>query len=179
MTHTYRIEVFWRGEGDGCAVDVHGQIAHLGIETVTQVHISNLYFLRGVLSADDIERIATEFLVDPIVEGYRWFPPSIPPVGREEAKTSPPMGGTEGGRLIEVAFHPGVTDPVAKHLLHRSRQLGVGALEAVVTGTHYAFDGPVSPVELRRIAEELLCNPIIQSYTLGAMQPEFVPDAAP
>jgi len=89
------------------------------------------------------------------------------------------MGGIEGGRRIEVAFHPGVTDPVAKHLLHRSRQLGVGALEAVVTGTRYAFDGSVSPGELRRIAEELLCNPVIQSYTVGPMQPEFVPDAAP
>ncbi len=158
-------------------MDVHGQIVHLGIESVTQVHVSNLYFLRGALTVDEVERIAAEFLVDPIVEGYRWFPPSVPPVGEEE--TSPPLGGTEGGPRIEVAFHPGVTDPVAKHLLHRARQLGVGALEAVVTGTRYTFEGPVSSAELRRIAEELLCNPVIQSYTLGPMQPEFVPDAAP
>jgi phosphoribosylformylglycinamidine synthase II len=168
VTHIYRIEVFWRGEGDGRAGDIHSQIAHLGINSVTQVRIANLYFLRGGLSADDIERIATEFLVDPVVEGYRWFPPSIPPDG----------GEGKGGQ-IEVGFHPGVTDPVAKHLLHRSRQLGVGALEAVVTSTRYAFDGHVSSAELRRIAEELLCNPVIQSYTLGPMQPEFVPDAVP
>jgi len=180
VTHTYRIEVFWHGENDGRAVDVHGQIAHLGIESVTQVSVSNLYFLRGALTADEVERIAVEFLVDPIVEGYRWFPPSIPPRGRE-ASSSPPLGGTEGGRkrYIEVAFHPGVTDPVAKHLLYRARQLGVGALEAVVTGTRYAFEGDVSSDELRRIAEELLCNPVIQSYTVGSMQPEFVPDAVP
>ncbi len=106
-------------------------------------------------------------------------PPLDPPRGGEE-EASPPEGGIEGGRrYIEVAFHPGVTDPVAKHLLHRARQLGVGALEAVVTGTRYAFVGDVSSDELRRIAEELLCNPVIQSYTLGLMQPEFVPDAAP
>jgi len=179
VTHTYRIEVFWHGEDDGRAMDVYGQIAHLGIESVIQVHVSNLYFLRGALTADEVERIAAEFLVDPIVEGYRWFPPSISPM-EGGGSSSPPLGGTEGGRrYIEVAFHPGVTDPVAKHLLHRARQLGVGALEAVVTGTRYAFDGPVSPDELRRIAEELLCNPVIQSYTLGPMQPEFVPDAAP
>ncbi len=190
MTHTYRIEVFWHGENDGRAVDVHGQIAHLGIESVTRVRVSNLYFLRGTLTADEVERIVVEFLVDPIVEGYRWFPPSvlsdeenipplIPPSGGE-VLSSPPTGGTEGGRrYIEIAFHPGVTDPVAKHLLHRARQLGVTALEAVVTGTRYTFEGPVSSAELRRIAEELLCNPVIQSYTLGPMQPEFVPDAAP
>jgi len=209
VTYTYRIEVFWHGEEDGRAVDVHDQIVHLGFRSVTQVHVSNLYFLRGALSAEGVERIAVEFLVDPIVEGYRWFPPSIPPTGGEEEASLPtggeeeasfptggeeeaalptggeeeaslPMGGTEGGRrTIEVAFHPGITDPVAKHLLHRARQLGVGALEAVVTGTRYAFEGDVSPAELHRIAEELLCNPVIQSYTVGPMQPEFVPDAAP
>ncbi|MBN2391457.1 MAG: phosphoribosylformylglycinamidine synthase subunit PurL [Anaerolineae bacterium] len=150
-------------------------MAHLDIESVTGVHISNLYFLRGGLTSEEVERIATEFLVDPIVEEYRWFPPS----GGVTLLSSPPVGGIEGGKPIEVGFHPGVTDPVAKHLLHRAHQLGISALEAVVTGIRYVFDGPVSPAELRRIAEELLCNPVIQSYTLGPMRPEFVPDAAP
>jgi phosphoribosylformylglycinamidine synthase len=167
MTQTYRIEVFWRGGADGRAADLLGQIAHLGLNAVKQVTISNLYFLRGALTTDEVQRIAVEFLVDPIVEGYRWRPLSVPPVGRE------------AGGEIEVGFHPGVTDPVAKHLLHRARQLGVSALEAVVTGARYAFAGNVPPADLRRIAEELLCNPVIQSYTLGELQPEFVPDAAP
>ena len=104
--------------------------------------------------------------------------PLSPPQRGGGFSSSPPSGGTEGGQ-IEVGFHPGVTDPVAKHLLQRAHQLGVGALEAVVTGTRYTFEGPVSPADLHRIAEELLCNPVIQSYTLGALQPEFVPDAAP
>ena len=169
MTHTYRIEVFWRHKEDGRAVDVLEQIRHLGIETVEHIHIQNLYFLRGALTSDDVERIATEFLVDPVVEGYRWIPPL----------SSPPSGGTEGERRIEVGFHPGVTDPVAKHLLQRARQLGIDALEAVTTGTSYIFEGTLSPADLHHIAGELLCNNVIQSYTLGQMQPEFVPDAAP
>ncbi|HOU15878.1 MAG TPA: phosphoribosylformylglycinamidine synthase subunit PurL [Anaerolineae bacterium] len=168
MTDVYRIEVFLRDPADGRAVDIQSQIVHLGINCVTRVHIRTLYFLRGALTTAEVERITGEFLVDPIVEDYRLFPLSVPPAG-EEAR----------GHCIEVAFHPGVTDPVAKHLLHRARQLGVSALEAVVTGTQYTFEGPVAPAELRRIAEELLCNPVIQSYTLGPMQPEFVPDAAP
>jgi len=59
VTDTYRIEVFWHGDGDGRAADVRGQIEHLGIESVTDVCISNLYFLQGVLTADEVERIVT------------------------------------------------------------------------------------------------------------------------
>ncbi len=165
MTQTYRIEVFLRDSIDGRAVELLTQIAHLGIEGIRHIRISNLYFLRGTLTAAEVERIATEFLVDPIVEDYCWSPI--------------PTAGTEERQPIEVGLHPGVTDPVARHLLHRARQLGVGALEAVVTGTRYTFADDLAPATLRRIAEELLCNPVIQSYTLGPLQPEFVPDAAP
>ncbi len=165
MTQTYRIEVSWRGGADGRAEELLGQIAQLGIKTVAGVQIRNLYFLRGELREGDVERIAGEFLADPVVEDYQWFLLPLP-------------SGDETSR-IEVTLHPGVTDPVARHLLHRARQLGVTALDAVTTGTCYWFDGPCSPADLQRIAGELLCNAVIQSYTLGPSQPEFVPDAAP
>ncbi|MBN2005737.1 MAG: phosphoribosylformylglycinamidine synthase subunit PurS [Anaerolineae bacterium] len=165
MTKTYRIEVFWRSGADGRAEELLGQVAQLGIKTVAQVQISNLYFLRGELSDDDTQRIAREFLADPVVEDYN-------------AVLLPLLPGDET-HSIEVTLHPGVTDPVARHLLYRARQLGVAALEAVTTGSRYTFEGPCSPADLQRIAGELLCNAVIQSYTLGPSQPEFVPDAAP
>jgi len=179
VTETYRIEVFLRNSVDGRAVDLLGQIAHLGIEGITYVQVSNLYFLSGTLTASEVERIAVEFLVDPVVEDYRWFSLSRSVGGEDALLPASPSDKNGSGSVIEVGLHPGVTDPVARHLLHRARQLGIGGLEAVVTGMRYTFADDVSPGILRRVAEELLCNAVIQFYTLGPMQPAFVPDAAP
>ena len=90
-------------------------------------------------------------------------------------------------RVVEVGYHPGVTDPVADNLLRRAQLLSIknglpqltSAPEAVATGTRYTFRGDLSDDDMHTLARELLCNDVIQSYTLGQMQPEFVPDAAP
>ncbi len=180
MRSTYRVEVFWRGSVDGRAVEVLDQISHLGVSGVKSVRISNLYFLRGRLSPGDIKRIATALLVDPVVEGYRWErvtdpDPSPDPAGCHASGRQP----ASGHRAVEVSLHPGVTDPVAAHLQHRVAQMGVQGLEAVATGTRYELFEDLAPEELHRIASGILCNEVIQSYKLGKITPEFVPEAAP
>ncbi len=143
------------------------QLTQLGIDTVNGTDVSNLYFLRGPLTPADVEQIATELLTDPVVEGYRWDIITVSKATTSEEQT------------IEVGFHPGVTDPVATHLYHRVALLGISGLEAVTTGTRYRFMGSITAEACHRIATELLCNDVIQTYTLGEMMPEFVPDAAP
>jgi phosphoribosylformylglycinamidine synthase len=167
MVQTVRIEVFGRGELDGRATELLGQISQLGLKHVEQVHISSLFFLRGMLSPPELERLAQELLVDPVLEGYRW---------RSLNET---YFSGESAKVIEVGFHPGVTDPVAAHLLRRAGLLGIGSLDAVSTGTRYTFEGTLSSEELHTIAREILCNQVIQRYTLDEMQPEFMPDAEP
>ena len=171
MTPIYRVEVFWQGQSDGRAADLLGQISRLDAPpSVSAVRVSNLYFLRGALAATALERIATELLVDPVVEAYQW------------QELGPPTGASPSGRtpnLIEVGLHPGVTDPVAAHLLKRVHLLGITAVEAVTTGARYVFEGTLTGDDLHTIAREILCNDVIQSYTLGAMAPEFVPEAEP
>jgi phosphoribosylformylglycinamidine synthase len=142
----YRIEVFWRGQVDGRAADLLAQIAHLGMKNVQQAQVSNLYFLRGTLAPQELERLALELLVDPVVEGYRWRLVTDPP---------PP---DEVGHAIEV---------------------GLGSIEAVTTATRYMLQGKLTPSDLDRIAREILCNDVIQTYTLGPLQPAFVPHAQP
>jgi phosphoribosylformylglycinamidine (FGAM) synthase PurS component len=68
----YRIEVYWRGQTDGRAVDLLSQIAHLGLDRVEQAQVSNLYFLRGTPAPEALDRLAVELLADPVVEGFRW-----------------------------------------------------------------------------------------------------------
>ncbi len=170
MLRSFRVEVFWRGGVDGRAAELLEQISHLGIESIRSVTVSNLYFLRGDLRLPDVNRIAELLLADPIVEGYRseWI-----------AEIPRPADGGTAHTAVEVGFHPGVTDPVATHLRHRVATVGIEGLEAVTTGTRYRIGGTPTTAQLHRVAQELLCNSVIQSYALGEMVPAFVPEAAP
>ncbi len=164
----HRIEVFWQADlADGRAADLLTQVAHLGLDRVRRVQVSDLYFLRGDLSPTDLERLAEELLADPVVEGYRCRP----------TDASPPPGAS--GLVVEVGYHPGVTDPVAENLLRRAWLLGIGSVEAAATGTRYILEGDLSTVDLHRIAREILCNDVIQNYALGPLRPAFVPHAEP
>ncbi len=162
----YRINVFWRAAGpDGRATALLAQIAQLGIDRVRHVQVSDLYFIRGDLSFAGVGRLAQELLADPVVDGYEI-----------QNAVAPAMPG--GFQVVEVGFHPGVTDPVAAHLVRRAQWLDI-PVQAATTGTRYVFDGDLSEAELRRIACELLCNEVIQTFALGALQPVFIPHAEP
>jgi phosphoribosylformylglycinamidine synthase II len=163
----YRVEVFWEGHVDGRSIDLMGQIAELDVPGPTRVRISSLFFFRGALATQTIERLAVELLADPVVEGFRW----------RRADVSSAQDGLR--QVIEVSLLPGVTDPVATHLFHRARLVGIDSLEAVTTATRYEFEGDLSVDDLHTIAREILCNDVIQRYTLGPIQPAFVPDAEP
>ncbi len=160
------IEVFWSSPlPDGRALDLLAQIERMDLNSVRQVRVSDLYFLHGSLSPSDVERLAAELLVDPIVEGYRL------------RATDGLSGVAVGERVVEVGYHPGVTDPVAENLLRRAHLLGLKGLQAAATGRRYTFQGTPSEADLHTLARQLLCNDVIQSYTLGPMRPTFAPQA--
>jgi phosphoribosylformylglycinamidine synthase II len=165
----YRIEVNWQADvPDGRVADLLAQIAQLGLGQVHGVQVSDLYFIRGELAHVDLERLARELLADPVVETYR-----------TRDLSSLPRKGTERGHVVEVGFHPGVTDPVAENLLQRAHLLGIGAVEAASTGKRYVFEGSLSESDVRQIAEQVLCNDVIQTYALGTLPPSYVPRAEP
>jgi phosphoribosylformylglycinamidine synthase len=162
----YRIEVSRQESLDSRAVDLIAQVSHLGIHRVRQAWVSDLYFVRGTLSSTELERLVTQLLVDPVIETCRWRPVDAPPLDEPDL-------------IVEVSPRPGVTDPVAWHLHRRAQLLGIGSVEAVTTGTRYAFEGDLSTADLHQIAQGILCNDVIQTYTLGSLQPTFVPRAEP
>jgi len=164
----YRIEVFWRaGLPDGRVADLLSHVAQLGLDGVRRARVSDLYFLRGDLLPSDVDRLANELLVDPVVEAYRCRPANAPPAPEE------------AGMVVEVGYRPGVTDLVAWHLFRRARLLGIGSVEATATGSRYTFEGDLSAGDLDRIAREVLCNDVVQTYVLGALTPAFMPRAEP
>lgn len=165
----YRIEVFWKADvPDGRARAFLQDVHELGVGDVTSLQVSDLYFVRGDLSLAQVERLCYELLVDPVVQDctVRAF------------DHAPPTEGEcmRANIVVEVGFHPGVTDSVADNLLRGAGRLGIAVTQAA-TGKRYQLAGELHPEQARQIATGLLCNEVIQSYTIGEMQPPFAPPA--
>lgn len=152
--------------GEGLMQDAAG----LGITGLTSIRTADLFFLQGELSAHDLHRLCTELLSDPVTQVVHWRPlDSVP-----EQDASDP----EDAWIVEVGLLPGVTDPVADQIRYGARLLGITGLERAATGQRYVIRGDLSEAEVHRLAQRLLCNPIIQHYRLGALQPHFPQPAA-
>jgi phosphoribosylformylglycinamidine synthase II len=167
----YHVQVFWDAPvPDGRAKAVLDDIHILGILSVESVQVSDLYFLRGDLTRNQVGTLCDELLVDPVVQGAR--------VSRYGNLKSAEAGNDLDPRTIaiEVGYRPGVTDSEAENLILGTGRLGI-EVEQAATGTRYELTGDLSLEQAQRIATGLLCNNVIQSYTIGEMSPPFAPPA--
>ena len=124
----------------------------LGIP-VASVRTRDVHHIEAELSEAEAARVLHEF-VDPVAQQGA--------LGRLE---DGPFGVA-----VTVAYKPGVTDPVGKSARvcvedTLSRKLADDA--AVYTSTMYLLDG-VDVTQARRIATELLANPVIQTIRVDA-----------
>ena len=139
MTQIYRIEV-WARSGSS---------------------LVRLFFLQGILSHEDVERLCAEILVDPVTEHYNIDDPYQP-----------------SGLVhwVDVTLHPGVTDSVAANLMRSARLLGIEGLVGAASGHRYLLMEPLDQVELERRATTEFANPVIQHYAIDTHIPApFVP----
>jgi phosphoribosylformylglycinamidine synthase subunit PurSL len=176
IRHIYRIEVSPRpGVFDGRAEGLVASAASLGIRGLRQAAVSDLYFVRGVLSPTGVERLCRELLADPVSQTYRWESWRAPrPAGTDSAVANP----ISGSFAIEVTFRPGVTDTVAASILAGATIVGIKGVEAAATGRRYVFQGELSDVaissQVERLARGMLCNDLIQVFSLGNAQPPLL-----
>jgi phosphoribosylformylglycinamidine synthase II len=105
-------------------------------------------------------------LYDPIVEDVDWYPFSA-------VKEDEPASHMWS---IEVILLPGVTDSAAESLLEGARMIGVAGLKRAATGQSYTLLGDVRDKDVHRIADHLLANEVIQTYTVNQpVTPPFMP----
>jgi len=123
-------------------------IRDLGISTVQQVRVSDVYLLEGDLSQKELELICRQLLADPIVEAY--------------ATGESPLIAPQEARAVEVAYNPGVMDPVEESVSKGIRDLGVKSLKSVKTAKRYYLWGKISAADIELIANKLLVNSVIQ-----------------
>jgi phosphoribosylformylglycinamidine synthase len=147
----FRVEVSVRAgfpdpRGDSLKTDIHD----IGITTVTQARVSDVYLLEGGLDGSEVEKIGRELLADPVIEDFSW----------DEGLVS--HSGNSGAHVVEVAYNPGVTDPVEESIGKAICDLGITAVKSIKTARKYSFWGDLSDDTLRSICDRLLVNSLIQ-----------------
>jgi len=146
----YRIEVAMSPDlRDAAGEALKDDILDLGIESVRSVRTAQVYRLEGDLSRADVERIASDLLADGVSQRYS-------------------IGGSafaEGGEqfhAVEVAYNPGVMDPVAISVLKAIADLGISGVDRASTAQRYCIEGALSEEALATITNRLLVNRVIQ-----------------
>nr|WP_290666213.1 phosphoribosylformylglycinamidine synthase subunit PurL [Ardenticatena sp.] len=165
---SYRIEVVLRCPPDHMGARILRTAHAAGFSSLTRCQVRRLFFIRGRLRPEDLDRIARRLLTDPVTETYQILPQSstFPPPSPD---TAPPDA------IIDVTWLPGVTDPVAENLLRAARLIGVDTIEAAATGTSYHVWGLTETDEVAHLAEEVLCNTVVQRYSLNTpILPAFI-----
>ena len=147
----YKIEIADKaGIFDAVGEGILKDILDLGINSVKKVKFIQVYTIEGDISDIQIEKICKELLTDSISQEYV--------VGGSEAGNAQ----LEGQFIIEVAYNPGVMDPVEDSTLKGIRDLGIESALSIKTAKKYIIHGKLKPPELKTISDKLLYNKLIQ-----------------
>jgi len=147
---------------DARGVALVRDIADLGITTVTEVRLADIYWLDGNISDAEVETLCARLLADPVTQDY----------SRDMAPTA--KSSSRNVHEVEVAYNPGVADPVGDTVVKGAGDIGIKGLKGVRTATRYRITGSLSKKELDEICSKLLVNPIIQhvaDVANGALPP--------
>jgi len=131
--------------GLGLIKDIHD----LGITSVSDARVVDIYRLDADLTTDKLELVCRQLLADPVTQDY-WYGQSPHPEAGNHYHS------------IEVAYNAGVTDPIESSILKALKDLGVSEVRAVKTAKRYLITGKLDESQLEAIASKLLVHPIIQ-----------------
>ncbi|HEY55440.1 MAG TPA: phosphoribosylformylglycinamidine synthase subunit PurL [Dehalococcoidia bacterium] len=150
----FRVEVSVKsGLPDPRGEALQKDIRDLGVTTAERARVSDIYLLEGDLSQKELALICRELLADPVVEQYS--------IG--ETSLSVPTGA----HAVEVAYNPGVMDPVEESVGKGILDLGVTTLKSVKTAKRYYLWGRLSAGDIELISNKLLVNSVIQHVVTG------------
>ncbi len=145
----WRIEVKQKdGVLDSLGSAVLKDIADLGISQVSDVRVALVYLLEGDVNREAIKRICDELLVDSIVEEYSFALSKVT--------------NTPDHHIVEIAYNPGVMDPVEASTLKGIRDLGINGITAVRTARQFHLYGKLSVPQVESITNRVLMNKLIQ-----------------
>jgi phosphoribosylformylglycinamidine synthase len=149
-----RIEVALKNQvRDARGERICREISHFFRLPVDSVRTIDIYTIDASLTGRELEKVAAEPFSDPVIQQWSIDSPLA----------------SDFDYLVEVGFRPGVTDNIGRtareaieYITGRSFLNG----EAVYTSVQYLINGKLTRDEVERIATGLLCNTLIQRYTI-------------
>ncbi|MFA5092600.1 MAG: phosphoribosylformylglycinamidine synthase subunit PurL [Candidatus Omnitrophota bacterium] len=147
----YKIEVVDKpGIFDAVGQGVTKDILDLGISGVKEVKFIQVYTLEGNLAQGQVISICQELLTDPVAQDYT----ILLDTSNNHSKNYQ--------HIVEVAYNPGVMDPVEASVLKGIKDLGITCVDSVKTAKKYIIFGKISSATLKIISDKLLYNKLIQ-----------------
>ena len=163
--------MFWKievkdkpGIFDAVGTGVAKDILDLGIGSVKKVNFVQVYNIEGRIPRKGLEKICLELLADKVSQDYR--------ILEKEERIS---RGQEF--IVEVAYNPGVMDPVEQSALKGIRDLAIAGVNSVKTAKKYILQGKLTSAQLKTIAEKLLYNKLIQHIVKSPFAGRQLPEA--
>ncbi len=162
----WKIEIKKRDniEGDNLTKD----ILDLGVK-VERCEVIQVYYLFGdsegvcksisqTPTEKEVQRIAEELLSDKVWETYK----IIESKDTMHRASTNPQSPVPDCQEVEIAYNPGVTDPVSASTFKGIQDLGIKCVQKVKTARKYLIWGSLTQEKLEFICNKLLLNPIIQ-----------------
>ena len=144
----HRIETTLKPEfRDPVANGILSALKEEGISGVKKVQRINVFRIKADLDRATLDKIGSRLLADAITEEYR---------------VDSTFDGDGSGQEFEIAFNPGVMDPVEQSALKALTELGIKNIDGVKTGTKFLFTGDIGKDELADFAGRYLYNTVIQ-----------------
>jgi phosphoribosylformylglycinamidine synthase len=161
INNMHRIEVRSKPHfNDARRAGIRNDIRSLGIHVDVTVDVADLYFLDGELNDAGVRAICERLLCDAVVQGFQ--------VERLSGDRSTDQPINRSTSSVEVNFKPGVTDATADEIARAAHEMGIAGLRRAATGTRYELTGALDAAQVELIARRLLCNDVIQAYSINS-----------
>ena len=159
-----RIEVFTKEHfTDSIGNEIASEVEHVGITSVDEIRMVQVYLVEGDLSGEDIERVCSELLIDGLTQDYICIdgPPNQPD-GEQAGEIKYGTKWQDNNvHTIEVTRKRGVMDPVDSTVVKGIKDLGLIA-RSVKTAKRFLLAGKITTDQLETIASKVLANKIIE-----------------
>ena len=167
----HRIEIALRdGIRDPRGERIRREIEHFLRLPVDEIRTIDVYTVDASLTDDELRTAASEPFCDQVIQAWSIDAPAA----------------RDFDYLVEVGFRPGVTDNVgrtAREAIQYITGRDFSAGEAVYTSVQYLLKGALTRQQVDQIATELLCNTLIQRYSVYSVDefaalggvPVFIP----
>jgi phosphoribosylformylglycinamidine (FGAM) synthase PurS component len=154
----FSIEIFKKKEiPDAEGNDVLASIRDFKINAET-VRVGQYYILEGSPTPVELERIARDILLDPVIEEFSIQSVSLPVQEKIDADAHGPW------EVLKL-FHFGVTDNVGETTLNAIKEAGITTVSHVMTGKKYRIGPDLALKHIKEISARILANAIIESCT--------------